>query len=182
VFTTFCMKTMVPLRVVAILSNCSFLVYASIGGLYPILILHGFLLPLNVFRLVQIRRMVRQVTDAATGDLSLDWLVPMMSRRRFASGETLFRKGDSAHEVFVVAKGLVRVHGLDRTVGPGNLVGEIGVFSPDRRRTQTVSCETDVEAFALSDQKMYELYYQNPKLGFYLMHLIVGRLLEGAPC
>ena len=181
VFATFCMKTMMPLRVVAILSNCAFITYAIIGGLHPILILHGFMLPLNLFRLFQIRRMVQQVAEAAEEDLSFEWLVPFMSARRFAKGETLFNKGDHADEVFFIAEGTVRLHEIDLAVGPGNLIGEIGVFSPERQRTQTVSCETDVKALVINDQKMYELYYQNPKLGFYLMRLIIGRLLPDIP-
>jgi hypothetical protein len=28
----------------------------------------------------------------------------------------------------------------------------------------------------MTDEMMYELYYQNPSLGFYFMRLIVGRL------
>ncbi len=52
VFITFCMKTMVPLRIAAILSNVAFIAYAFYDVLYPILILHSFLLPLNVVRTV----------------------------------------------------------------------------------------------------------------------------------
>jgi CRP/FNR family cyclic AMP-dependent transcriptional regulator len=135
-------------------------------------------MPLNIYRLYQVRRLVGQVAKAVEGDLSLDWLVPAMSRKRFTAGEVLFRKGDSAHEVFIVVNGVLRIGELGATVGAGQFVGEIGVFSPDRRRTQTVSCDTDVEVLSMTDQKMYELYFQHPKLGFYLMRLIIARLLE----
>ena len=47
VFTTFYMKTMVPLRLVAIASNVAFIIYALWGRLTPILILHVLLLPLD---------------------------------------------------------------------------------------------------------------------------------------
>jgi hypothetical protein len=57
VFTSFFMKTMVPLRIVAIASNIAFIVYALLGARYgifekvlPILVLHSMLLPLNLFR------------------------------------------------------------------------------------------------------------------------------------
>ena len=36
-FPTFCMKTMIPLRLAAIVSNVPFMAYAIGGGLYPIL-------------------------------------------------------------------------------------------------------------------------------------------------
>lgn len=37
VILTFYMKTMVPLRIVGICSNCAFIAYAFLGGLYPVL-------------------------------------------------------------------------------------------------------------------------------------------------
>jgi CRP/FNR family transcriptional regulator, cyclic AMP receptor protein len=52
VFATFYMRTMVPLRVVAIASNVAFIIYATIDGLTPIFLLHVALLPLNVLRLL----------------------------------------------------------------------------------------------------------------------------------
>ena len=51
VFVAFYMKTMIPLRVVAILSNVAFIIYAVGGHLYPVLILYTVLLPLNCIRL-----------------------------------------------------------------------------------------------------------------------------------
>ena len=54
VFVTFCMKTMMPLRLVAIGSNVAFIAYGAVNGLVPILILHSLLLPLNTLRTVQI--------------------------------------------------------------------------------------------------------------------------------
>ena len=54
VFCTFYTKTMIPLRVVAILSNLAFMGYGFAGRLYPVLILHALLLPLNCVRLLPI--------------------------------------------------------------------------------------------------------------------------------
>jgi hypothetical protein len=56
VLATFCMGSIRPLRMTAIGSNIAFIVYASVSGLLPILILHGILLPVNVTRLAQIER------------------------------------------------------------------------------------------------------------------------------
>ncbi|HSP94384.1 MAG TPA: hypothetical protein VLU06_07520, partial [Thermoanaerobaculia bacterium] len=46
VFCTFYMKTMIPLRSVAIASNVAFMTYGFAGRLYPVLVLHSVLLPL----------------------------------------------------------------------------------------------------------------------------------------
>lgn len=53
VFATFCTKRMVSLRSLAIGSNIAFIAYGYLGELWPILILHATLLPLNVHRLRQ---------------------------------------------------------------------------------------------------------------------------------
>jgi CRP/FNR family cyclic AMP-dependent transcriptional regulator len=58
VFGTFYMKRMLPLRLMAIASNVAFISYAWLNGLTPILLLHGALLPLNLLRLVEQRRLM----------------------------------------------------------------------------------------------------------------------------
>jgi CRP/FNR family transcriptional regulator, cyclic AMP receptor protein len=51
VLATFCAKTMIPLRGLAIASNLAFIVYALSAHLWPILLLHAVMLPLNAARL-----------------------------------------------------------------------------------------------------------------------------------
>ena len=65
VFATFCMNTMVPLRMVPLSSNVLFSTYGLIGHLYPVLILHVVLFPINLYRLIQIRRLIRSVRAAS---------------------------------------------------------------------------------------------------------------------
>jgi hypothetical protein len=62
VFTTFFMKAMTALRLAAVASNIAFIAYGALGVKYgifekvfPILLLHSMLLPLNVFRLYETR-------------------------------------------------------------------------------------------------------------------------------
>jgi hypothetical protein len=63
VLLTFSMRSMRLLRMTAILSNVAFLSYAIPLGLYPIAILHGILLPLNIVRLAQCKaEHVKQAT------------------------------------------------------------------------------------------------------------------------
>lgn len=57
VFGTFYMKRMLPLRLTAIASNIAFIGYAWANGLTPILVLHATLLPLNLLRLAEHRRL-----------------------------------------------------------------------------------------------------------------------------
>ena len=83
VFMTFYMKTMVPLRIIGICSNCAFITYGYLGALYRVLILHLILLPLNGLRLREMLQLAKQVREAAHGDPNMDWLKPFTSTRHF---------------------------------------------------------------------------------------------------
>lgn len=50
---TFFMRDMTRLRLVAICSSVAWLVYGLLGILYPIIVLHSVLLPVNGYRLWQ---------------------------------------------------------------------------------------------------------------------------------
>lgn len=178
VFATFYMKTMLPLRAIAIGSNVAFLAYAFAEHLYPVMALHAALLPLNLHRFLQIRRMIRKVEQAATGELNFEELLPHMTYSRRATGETLFRKGDFADALYYIAGGSIALQELGKSVGAGSIVGEIAIFAPDGRRMATAMCETDCDVYSLSAAKIQELYYQHPAFGFTLLRLIVMRLLQ----
>ena len=177
VFATFYMKTMMPLRAVAIASNVAFISYGYVGGMAPILILHVALLPLNLWRLHQTRQLVKKVRLATEGDLSFDWLIPHMSYRSFAAGDTIFRKGVSARELFLVTAGTVRLTELRVQVGKGSMVGEIGVFSPHKSRIATAVAVTRVDVMAIAEDRVIALYNDNREFGFYLVSLITKRLV-----
>lgn len=53
VLATFCMRDMVALRLVAIISNVAFFAYGALAEIGPVLMLHFVLLPINIWRLIQ---------------------------------------------------------------------------------------------------------------------------------
>src|SRR5665647_118649 len=55
VLTTFLMRTMLPLRLIAILSNVLFLAYGYAAHINPVFFLHMALLPINTVRLIAVR-------------------------------------------------------------------------------------------------------------------------------
>jgi CRP-like cAMP-binding protein len=124
VFLTFYMKTMIPLRIVGICSNCAFIAYGYLDGLYPVLILHLVLLPLNTWRLQEMLRLTKQVREAAQSDLKMDWLKPFASSRRISAGDALFRKGDPAGAMYFIVSGRCRLTELGIDILPGQVVGE----------------------------------------------------------
>jgi CRP/FNR family transcriptional regulator, cyclic AMP receptor protein len=178
VFLTFYMKTMIPLRVVGICSNCAFIVYGYLGGLYPVLILHLILLPLNGLRLREMLRLTKQVREAAQTDLKMDWLKPFTTTRRFHAGDVLFRKGEPADGMFFLLSGRYRVIELAIDVPPGHVIGELALLAPNSSRTQTVECTENGEVLQITYDQVRQLYYQNPQFGFYFLQLSTRRLFQ----
>jgi hypothetical protein len=175
---SFAVKRMVPLRTLAIVGNVCFVAYGLVESLLPSLALNLVLLPLNAARLWEIEKLSKEIARATQDSPVSQWLLPHMRHRSFKAGEVLFRRGEVADRLFYVAKGDLRMGEIGQRVGPGELIGEIGLFSPERKRTQTIVCETDSELYDMTDEMIFQLYYQNPKLGFFLMRLVAERLLK----
>jgi len=180
------MRGMVPLRVLSLCSNVLLIIFALFHLKFhwaqlivlPEFLLNVILLPLNAKRLVEILRLTREIEKVTEKSPVSEWLLPHMHLHKHKAGHVLFREGDKADEIFYVARGTLRLEGVGATIGPDNLVGEIALFSPDKKRTLTIVCETDCDLYMMTDEQIYQLYYQNPKLGFYFMKLIVERLLR----
>ena len=175
---SFLMKTMLPLRALALASNVLFLIYGYLESLLPGFIVNAVLLPVNAQRIWEITRLSGEIARATQETPISQWLLPHMRRRVFHAGEILFRRGDAADRILYVARGKVKLAEVGEVIRAGELIGEIGLFSPDRRRTHTVVCETEGELCEMTDEMIFQLYYQNPKLGFYFMRLVTGRLLK----
>jgi hypothetical protein len=184
VFSSFFMKTMIPLRIVAIVSNVAFITYALLGitygifdRVYPILVLHASLLPLNLFRLRQLSRLTAAV-QRATDDDVLQSLIPYMQTEVYPSGTVLFRQGDPADRLYVIQEGRVHFPEIDKHIGPGEVFGEVGLFAPESVRALTAICSGACRLATISREKTLELYYQNPRFGFFLIRLVSGLVLE----
>jgi CRP/FNR family transcriptional regulator, cyclic AMP receptor protein len=180
VFCSFFMKTMIPLRIVAITSNVAFIAYALLGlkygvfgRLYPIFILHSCLLPLNVLRLRELRRLITAVREARDTD-ALEALVPYMKTEERHKGDVLFRAGDPPDKLYVIQSGRVVFPELDKRVSAGEVFGEVGLFAPQQVRTVTAICEDDCRLATITGEKVLELYFENPRFGLFLIRLVSG--------
>lgn len=172
------LKTMVPLRIVAIVSNCFFMAYGVLARQLPTIVLYAVLLPINFVRLVQMQQLIKRARIASQGDLSMEWIKPFMKKRNCKKGTVLFRKGDAAHEMFYIVSGRYLVTELGVELPPGKLMGELGFLAPDNRRTGTVECLEDGEVLRLDYDTLRELYFQNPEFGFYFLRLTSERMLQ----
>jgi CRP/FNR family transcriptional regulator, cyclic AMP receptor protein len=178
VFIAFWMKVPIRFRAVSIGASILCVVYAALVQQIPLLILSVALVPLNIVRLLELRRVTAKIKRALVSDLSMDWLRPMMQRKSVPAGEVLFRQGDEQGDIYLVVSGTIRLIELDVTVGAGELIGEMAVFSPSMRRTLSARCETPVELLVMHNSAFLKRYYQNPDFGVYLVRLVERRLLQ----
>ena len=177
---SYLMKSMLPLRLVALSANVFLVIYALQGGSWPTVALYLAMIPINVKKVIQIRKLIRAIEHAKADTPVADWLLPHMTRRQAKAGQMLWKRGDKANEMLYVESGSLRLVEHDETLGAGAIVGEIGMFAPDNRRTGSIVCASDCTLYSLSADGMAQLYYQNPKLGFHVMRLIVARLMHDA--
>jgi CRP-like cAMP-binding protein/uncharacterized protein (DUF697 family) len=175
---TLLMRTMVPLRVLGIVSALFFMAYGALAGAISTFFMYLLLLPINSLRLFQMRNLVKKARVAAQGDLSMDWLKPFMNRRHYRHGDVLFRKGQPADEMYLTVTGKFLVSEIGIELPPGRLMGELGFVTPNNRRTQTVKCIEDGDVLAISYDRLLEIYFENPEFGYYFLRLASDRLLQ----
>jgi cyclic nucleotide-binding protein len=172
------MRTMIPLRAIGICNNILSALYGALAGVYPMLIQHAILLPINSWRLFQMLQLTKQVKAASLGDLNMDWLKPFSHTRHVRADEIIFRKGDTAKDMFFIASGRYRLAEMDIEIAAGHVVGELALVAPDRARTQTLQCIESGDVIVITYDQIMQIYYQNPEFGFYFLQLISRRLFE----
>jgi CRP/FNR family cyclic AMP-dependent transcriptional regulator len=172
-------KTMIPLRWLAVAGNAAFVVYGALHPQYLTLVISAVLLPINIYRARQMMRLTRRVKAAeASSDLSGLWLRPYMKARKLKAGTILFRKGDLADHLYCMVDGQIEITEIGVMLEPGKIFGEIAFFAPDKRRTHTVRCLQASTVLMVDETTLKQLYFQNPSFGFHLIGLVAGRLSE----
>ncbi|MCR4282054.1 MAG: cyclic nucleotide-binding domain-containing protein [Bauldia sp.] len=175
--------TIIWLRLVALAANVVIVLWGLLTTDYVIAVLGLALIAVNAWRLMEMRRLVsitRQATAASGAPLTLDWLLPFMRPLAIPADTVLFHKDAPADAMYFVSHGRVRFEELGIEMGKGALFGEIGIFSHDKRRTATAKVIEDSSLLLISDEKVRELYFQNPEFGFFIVGLITRRLMEDA--
>jgi uncharacterized protein YjiS (DUF1127 family) len=108
VFATFCAQRMVSLRALAIASNVAFIGYGYLDGLFPILLLHCAMLPINVLRCRQSMRsgglvpaveessMPKRPVPLDRAEPLRNWIIAVLGRLRSWRKHKAFRRELSA--------------------------------------------------------------------------------------
>ena len=98
----------------------------------------------------------------------------------FADGDLLFEQGSMPHELFVVEEGSVEIRRDGRsvaTLGPGDVVGEMGLLKLERRWASVVAVG-HVRAVALGADDLASMSEQMPELADRLREMMARRERE----
>lgn len=169
-------RTMVPLRWLAVGSNVGLLVFGVLHPSPTTAAVAVILLPINVYRAVEIMRLTKRVRQATEGsEMAAIWLKPYMKPRKLRAGRILFRKGDRANRLYLLTEGEAEVVELGERLPTGRMFGEVALFTANRERTATVRAVTDCRLLWIHESTVRQLYYQNPAFGFHLIELLASR-------
>ncbi len=171
-------QTMVPLRVANMIGCAFFAGFGALAGNVTTFLLYLLMVPINAYRLRQMLTLVKKARSATQGDMSMEWLKPFMTERKYRRGDILFKKGAAAHEMLLTVTGNFLVKEIGVELPPGRLMGELGFLTPDNRRTATIECIEDGHVLTITYEKLLEIYFQNPQFGYYFLVLTSQRLLE----
>ena len=104
----------------------------ALSGSAATFLLYLLLLPVNAVRLRQLLRLVKKARSATQGDMSMEWIKPFMTERKYRRGDTLFKIHDTANEMFLTVTGKFLVKEINVEIPPGRLMGELGYLeNPD---------------------------------------------------
>ena len=98
--------------------------------------------------------------------------------RCFKAGNTIFREGDEANELFVIKSGKVRIQIGNRTLTelePDSIFGEMALID-NEPRSATAIAVTDVELVPVGEKQFLFLVSQTPYFALKVMRVLVQRL------
>lgn len=103
--------------------------------------------------------------------------------REYRKGETVYRVGDKRGELYVLHTGLVKVYRLSpdgreqvlRTVGPGDFLGELSLFSMNTQTDSAVALETS-RMCVIAWDRLRSLMQRIPSIAFKVMEELSSRL------
>lgn len=115
--------------------------------------------------------------ELATG--RLEQLTHLLTSRQAESGETIIRKGDAGHRIYIVATGRAVVEGEGgvtlNTIEPGEVFGEMSLLSGEPAGA-TVTIDETGKLLCMAAEDFRRLLEECPSVERYLSPLVAKRL------
>lgn len=179
--TTLTMRSMIPVRILAMASSVCFILYSGVFQVWPLLAIELVLLCVNAYRLYEIialRRLVTHMTDESETDFSA--AMAYGKKRVIQAGNVIFEKGDPVDSLYYLAEGRVEVEDQNVSVAAGNIFGEMAFFNKSAARSATVRCLEDTVVFELDEKRFTRLQYEDPEFAMAVMRTVTKRLVANA--
>jgi serine phosphatase RsbU (regulator of sigma subunit) len=109
-----------------------------------------------------------------------------LTREELSEGTALLKEGASGDTMYVLVDGEVEIvkslgtkdERLLAVRGPGELLGEMSLFSADRRHTASVRARSNVRVLRMGKNDVDELLKQEPMLAYEMIRILSKRLDE----
>ena len=113
-------------------------------------------------------------------------VLALARRRRYARGEIVVHRDDTADTLHLVQTGCLAVRVLTPVgdmatlalVGPGGAVGEMGLVRCERLRSATIQALAPSETYALNRQTFDRLRREHPAVDALLVQILADRVAE----
>jgi len=122
-----------------------------------------------------------ELTNALPREI-IQELLGQMEFRRIRKGQQFIRQGDAAERFYLILQGSCTVRIEKESIpftiaqlGPGDLVGEMAVFTGEKRGA-TVEADTDMELLSMSRDQFDVLSQKYPEFKRYLSEIVTHRL------
>jgi CRP/FNR family transcriptional regulator, cyclic AMP receptor protein len=122
-------------------------------------------------------------TPRSMTDLSGQDLIAMFRDQsklvRLEAGEVLFKNGDPGASMYVVRSGTLTIRSgavIYEHVGPGGIVGEMGIVEACSPRTAMVYARTPAELIEIDEPRFLSLVRDRPSFSLTVMRVLSRRL------
>ncbi|MBV6451147.1 MAG: hypothetical protein MHPDNHAH_01876 [Anaerolineales bacterium] len=114
----------------------------------------------------------------------LKLLLNALDRVRLKSGDILFREGEPAEHLYIVAGGQLEINMASGTedelilnvINEGEYIGEMGIIMPGGKRTAGARARGDVTLLSMSRTQFQDLLHRHPELANAMVGVLSARL------
>ncbi|MBK9008987.1 MAG: hypothetical protein CNIPEHKO_01827 [Anaerolineales bacterium] len=114
----------------------------------------------------------------------LNLLLNALDRVRLNAGDILFKEGELAEHLYIVARGQLEINMASGTanelvlnvINEGEYLGEMGIIMPGGRRTAGARARGDVLLLSMSRTQFQELLQRHPELANAMVSVLSSRL------
>ncbi len=114
----------------------------------------------------------------------LKLLLNALDRVHLKDGEILFREGEPAEHLYIVARGQLEINMASGTedelilniINEGEYIGEMGIIMPGGRRTAGARARGDVMLLSMSRTQFQDLLHRHPELANAMVAVLSQRL------